>query len=279
MIVCALFVLSGSGYAEAGEPRHMTNESAYSFEEWYGLFLVQDDILKHYRKMPYVAGVELDPLETPVYYGEELFFYWADYFGLGRDSGWLNRSDVAPHVAELLRSFPDAAFRKLPNSGGVLMWDSDAGVRMYMFLSPKGYARPSGFSVLIAEKHEYADFSGLKPGDGVDAVSAIDPVGEIYGELFEILGRDSLNERAEAAGFPMSSIHYLTDGILLIEYKRNAEGEPVIDSLTYSEDYKLTNAFGLTTEYTILPADLPWEEEAEPLPVPAGGAFWVMELR
>lgn len=60
-------------------------------------------------------------------------------------------------------------------------------------------------------------------------------------------------------GYPITTVHYLTDGLLKIEYGQMTENrEPVITNIEFSEDYKMTDALGREVNYKIFDNDLPW---------------------
>ncbi len=281
LAVCVLFAFAGGrrgAFAEEGpdgtdpsEPRHGTS---YYFEEtgkeWYEVYHKAAAVLESYFKRPYVGSAENTPLaDIPVYYGDELFFYSVTgAFGIGIDSALINRSGSAPGAAALLTEFPDAAFRKMPNSDGLLVYESETGVRMFARMEYSRYAETyqclRGFTLLIKEKHEYADFAGIKVGDPIDAVCAVDPVGEIYKKL-GLLMPDNVFENDRELGFPFTGVHYLTDGLLVFEYKKNEAGELIVDSIEYCEDYKLRDhAKGRETDYRLFDCDLPYEWDGEP---------------
>ncbi|MBQ7061618.1 MAG: hypothetical protein IJM85_07530 [Clostridia bacterium] len=53
-----------------------------------------------------------------------------------------------------------------------------------------------------------------------------------------------------------STLHYLTDGVLRIDYGLDEAGDVVIAAMTYGADWKLANAGGDIIDYRILPGDL-----------------------
>ena len=56
---------------------------------------------------------------------------------------------------------------------------------------------------------------------------------------------------------PLSSVHYLTDGILRIEYAMPAEGSIVVANVEFFEDYMIPTADGKLTSHKIKDIDLP----------------------
>lgn len=59
-------------------------------------------------------------------------------------------------------------------------------------------------------------------------------------------------ELYDADGYPITTVHYLTDGLLKIEYGQMTENrEPVITNIEFSEDYKMTDALGREVNYKI----------------------------
>ncbi len=56
---------------------------------------------------------------------------------------------------------------------------------------------------------------------------------------------------------PGTSVHYLRDGILTIEYDMLENRSLVISDIQYSPDYSLTSVNGDTINYKLWDADLP----------------------
>lgn len=56
---------------------------------------------------------------------------------------------------------------------------------------------------------------------------------------------------------PVATIHSLRDGLLKIEYDIVDDNRLVVTDLIFEPNYNLTNLFGKTYHYRILPQDLP----------------------
>ena len=56
---------------------------------------------------------------------------------------------------------------------------------------------------------------------------------------------------------PVATIHYLRDGLLKIEYDIVDDNRLAVTDLIFGPNYNLTNLYGETYHYRILPQDLP----------------------
>lgn len=210
------------------------------------------------------AKADAAPLEDiPVYYEQALIYdvpvvvidyckAACEYYGSG----------TMASLQELLLCCPNTAFRKCEGRG-YLAYDTETGYRVFVFTDEAhGYKVRTGLPVILRSGSalEYADFSGLSDGDPIDSVCAVDPIAEIYkvkfSEYLEYPDPLFFNRGAERGVF-YSSIHYLTDGLLLIEYYMNDAREIVIQGMTYSADRILADRSGDNIDYTILDVDLP----------------------
>jgi hypothetical protein len=147
--------------------------------------------------------------------------------------------------------------------------DTESGYRVYY---PYKYFGKNiymiGCPMIIKDVHSYSEFTSLKIGDPIDAVNEIDPAAGLVKMIAEKESSTITPERAaqwQEQGFPYMSCHYLTDGILRINYTMDENGELFIYDMVYSEDYNLwTDSIYCTKllNYEILPCDLPpaWQE-------------------
>ena len=96
----------------------------------------------------------------------------------------------------------------------------------------------------------------LKIGDTIDKVSEIDSVASFTKIRYS---QCSPEEAAKTArrGYPLTSIHYLTDGLLKIEYEMLEDRTLAIANMIYSPDYTLNHTVGEVIDYSIEPIDLP----------------------
>lgn len=58
-------------------------------------------------------------------------------------------------------------------------------------------------------------------------------------------------------GFPCTSIHYLKDGLLKIEYEMLEDKSLVVNKIELHEDYILQDVLGNNVDYSIEKMDLP----------------------
>jgi len=105
----------------------------------------------------------------------------------------------------------------------------------------------------------YDAFSDLNLGDPIEKVEAIDSVATLHKKLIiDVWNLDPVGAENRAKyGYPCTSIHYLKDGILKIEYKMLENQDLVISDIEFSEDYTLINALDDKVDYKINEMDLP----------------------
>ena len=210
------------------------------------------------------------PLEIHVYSMDDLVYgtivsfnpIYLDYCADG-DSGWNSIITFKQRMEYGGGYIP--AFREAGDFE-YAVFDTDAGYRMFIQIQD----RPSrgktlvGSPILIKDVHSYSDFESLKIGDPIEAVAEIDPVAGVIKKAGEIhqLTRDWL-KAVRLYGWP-TSLHYLTDGVLRIEYNVDENGGMYIRSIKYSEDYVIQSAVDTSTyvNYRLIPCDLPpaWQE-------------------
>lgn len=203
--------------------------------------------------------------DIPVYSESDLFSAHSCFY-LFSDQREERDFNTAVTAAEMLMYYPGAAMRRLEDGRTYFVYDSDTGYRLFALLDTKWPTRvlPAGYYVIVKDAHSYSDFAGLKIGDGFEAVEAIDSVAGIYRKYiesmrtpFEKITAEKTNER----GYPLTSVHYLTDGLLLIEYLVNDDGELYINNMRYSADYRVTNPEYETVRYKLDEIDLPYYSE------------------
>ena len=212
--------------------------------------------------------VDSEPLNIPFYYDSDTWYPYM--FGFSYDSVAFVTRDFP--LAGLIDQYTMAAFRKTSDKKAYFVIGWENGNRWYSFLKDNNgeFAIREGFSIIINEVHAYDDFKNIKIGDTIDDVCAVDSVAELYKSWAEQawvedpeIGHDYLENISfmmkanEEKGAPFSSIHYLSDGILLFQYHRNENNEMVIKNIIYSEDYKLPDMLGREVDYRILDIDLP----------------------
>ena len=195
----------------------------------------------------------------PVYDAEDLI-YKLYFIGVDNNS-YAVLSSLPNSTDGFLTHYPGAAWRKFEDGHAYMVYDADNGYRLFIqFGKEYEYCASYGYPVLIKEQHSYADFEGLKVGDSIDKVCEIDSVGTIYKKLFsEVYCIDAQNARItrECGEGPYSSMHYLTDGILRIEYDFDEKMNATIANMVYSPDYVLSGMYDIPVNYRIAEVDLP----------------------
>ncbi len=207
------------------------------------------------------AGGE-EPLDIPVYPESALFFDVNNYgFYLGRDVAcyyYLNAGQNSTRGIQ--KRLPTSAIRLKDNGDMYSIYETDSGYRMYLFYDQsRDYAFTIGFPVVIKELLPYSDFAGLKVGDSIETVEAVDPVAGLHKKLFtEVWQINPKGAKGQAdRGYPCTSIHYLSDGLLKIEYDMPEDGVLVISGIEFAPDYILTDPIGRKVDYKIEEIDLP----------------------
>ena len=199
--------------------------------------------------------------DIPVYYEEELLFNTNGMFYLNRDACFgEGKSARVNDSGAIMAAYPTSAIRHRDDDSVYTIYDTDTGYRLYLlFSSENEYVTPVGFPLVVKEKLSYADFSELKIGDSIEQVEKIDSVaGLIKKELIDVFNVDFKGAAARAErGYPCTSIHYLTDGILKIEYTVLEDKYIVISDMEFNKDYQLISANGKTVNYKIMDIDLP----------------------
>ena len=208
-----------------------------------------------------------EKLAVPVYPDYELLLE-NTAAQLGKD-GCANRNS-GPHtlgIDYLTFMFPTDALRTASSGEEYLIFDSERGYREYVFIDRDngGIDITKGFPIVIGKLQPHSAFEGLTVGDPIEAVERIDPVAALHRQtILEVRQIHPETAKKYCVGFnALASVHYLTDGILKIEYEMPEEGRLVISNLIYSPDYTLTHFHDIEMCYRIEPIDLP-ERDAEP---------------
>lgn len=135
-----------------------------------------------------------------------------------------------------------------------MIFDTDAGVRMYLFISKeKSKNNVDGFPIIMQKALSYKDFSGIVIGDSINRVGEVDPIMSIYIHRFNLIS-DGFLDGYTKRGAPPTSVHILKDGVLKVEYKRSADKDYEIVNMTYKNDFILEGLNG-KTDYRIALAD------------------------
>ena len=220
---------------------------------------IPDETFAPAETKPGVGGEEL--LDIPVYSESDLFFNLNnDGFYLGRDVAcYYNLNAGQNSTRGIQKRIPTSAIRLKDNGDMYSIYETD-GYRMYLFYDRNlDYAFTIGFPVVVKELLQFSDFAGLKVGDSIETVEAVDPVAGLYRKLLtEVWQLDAKGAKGQAAyGYPCTSIHYLSDGLLKIEYDMPEDGVLVISGIEFAPDYILTDPIGRKVDYKIEEKDLP----------------------
>ena len=212
----------------------------------------------------YITDANAKLEKVPYYSFEQLLFNKRnDTFRLGRDSSEEEYGNKSSHISSLLKECPTEVMRERQDGSRYLVYDTDDNCRLFLMLSNnKVFPLPLnvGFPVIYKNKLSYSDFKDIKPGDTIAKVSEIDDICELYTRTwfdFCHISSESFKIHGEKMQC-FSTIHYLTDGLLRIEYgELNEEGVPVVKSVTLYPDYIMETYTGKMLDYTINPLDLP----------------------
>lgn len=199
--------------------------------------------------------------DIPVYSEKELLFETNGLFFLGRDAGFYYGTNARLNEAgAILATYPTSAIRLNDNGSYYTIYETDSGYRLYLFFDKNNsFTTPVGFPVIIKRVLSFSDFSNLDIGDPIEVVEIIDPVATLHKKVItdvwelEVKGATYFAEQ----GYPCTSIHYLKDGLLRIEYDMLDNGALVVSKIELNEDYVLTDVLGNEIDYTIDEMDLP----------------------
>lgn len=201
----------------------------------------------------------LEPLEAPVYNADELL----SALGINRIVADFCCAIYPVDLSYILNIAPTEAQRKINQNKGYIFYETEEGYRLYIFYDSKFMSDEEphcvGFPVYVKELHSFAEFANLKIGDTIDDVALIDPAACRIRDSG--LGQ-SYYHSCIANNMPMASFHYLSNGVLKIEYDMNDEGVIYIINIVYSPNYRLMSTKGKSTKeyavvYKIYPEDLP----------------------
>ena len=208
---------------------------------------------------------EVEELDLPLYEAEELMYNTNGAFYIGRDCAMYRGSvNTRPYTNSILNSFPTEAIRQRDENSMYFIYQSD--FYLYLFFSEEngdpdwdGLNTPIGYPIVIQKMLSYEEFAGVQVGDGVEKLREIDPVIEIYEKMFfdHFTWNTYAAEHHRKNNDPISSVHYLKDGLLKIEYDIMDDTQLVVENIILNENYDLTNLYGETYNYRILPQDLP----------------------
>ena len=202
------------------------------------------------------------PFETiPVYKEEDILFKTDGLFYLSRDSSFYDGQSARQNfTGTILQAYPTDAIREKSKNLLYFVYDTDTGYRLFLFFDEHDeLTSPSGFPVVIKELLTYTAFDELNIGDSIEKVENIDPVTTLHKkQIIDVWDLDPVGAEFHAQnGYPCTSIHYLQDGILKIEYKMLENRDMIISDIEFNKDFMLTGATGYRLDYKISELDLP----------------------
>ena len=201
----------------------------------------------------------LESLDIPVY-NESLLLYSDGVIEFGYDSSLIHFMSAATRTLELcLKAYPTNAVRERADGLAYAVYDTDTGYRVYRFYTDgtkNGLA--TGFVIVINKEKilSYNDFKDVKVGDSILVVETIDSVATLHKKARGDLEPIAVEKLAKM-GMPWTTVHYLTDGILKINYTSPEKGTFLVSEIIYDENYNITGQDGIVVNYKIEDIDLP----------------------
>lgn len=207
--------------------------------------------------------------DIPIYYEEDLLFDTQTcQFDLYQDiqCNWDTGHGFYP--AYMYVCMPDIRIRRIDEVHSYAVADTDSGYRLFIplfDLAERAKGIPHGWPLVIGEVHSSADFESIGPGSTIEEVAAVDPVAELYRRLIVdyrgITPEFFAAHAAEFENYPLTSLHYLSDGLLKLEYEITGNGQLVVKSRFISSNRELACGHIYPAQspavYSIDPNDLP----------------------
>ena len=205
---------------------------------------------------------EYEELLIPVYEEYDLLYDTNGVYWLGIDGALFRYQNAGQmHTDGIIHSYPTEAIRQRDETTRYFIYESDTSKRLYLFFTKNSmdYGTLVGYPMIISQVHSYSDFQSLKQGDDMSKVEEIDDITSCYRYMFdEFYHMNSVGaENRIKDGYPLTSVHYLNDGILMIEWTMDDDTYYKIHDIKYDKDYNYTNMYGETDNYRILDQDLP----------------------
>ena len=259
LIIALLFSACANAADTTSEPTttppepQSRRELSWSEDPWDDFDVVLD-------KIGTPQGSESE-LEIPVYYENELLFKTDGLFFLNRDACFYEGQNMRQnYTGALLEAYPTSAIRSRDRDNIYFVYMTDTGYRLYLFASSDNdFQTPVGFPVVIGKLLSYDDFKDIKVGDGIEKVEAVDSVANLHKKLIvDLWDLEPVAARKFAEeGYPCTTIHYLKDGILKIEYEMQADQNLVVSNVVFNKEFQIESANGKVVNYKIADIDLP----------------------
>ncbi len=207
------------------------------------------------------------PLDVPVYCYVDLFYSSAgNTYRLGLDSSYGHILNSEPgndfhSAANHLSRAPTNAIRIREDGTSYAIYDADAGYRLYLsFMTPD---RPflAGYPIVVSKYKEMLsqdNFKSVQIGDPIEEVESIDSIATIHKNAIHYMNLSpKFFENQIEKGNPVVSVHYLKDGLLIIEYTMVEAPNIIVSKISFYEDYVVPTADGKMTSHKIKDIDLP----------------------
>ena len=251
-VIAVVFVLTSAVVVLAASNPNTRNMLDWNNNPWKDF----DEVLDQ-------KGVKVNESEkmvVPVYYETDLLFETDGMYYLNRDANFYSGLNSRPNDSSaILAAYPTDALRVRSDQSSYAVYETDKGIRLYLFFGADELSTTVGFPIVINKLLSYADFNDIDVGDSIDDIAAIDDVTELYKRTFFDIwqlnyeGAKSLSE----LGHPCATLHYLKDGILKIEYEMQEDQSLVVSKIIFNEEFKLECADGKVVDHKIEDIDLP----------------------
>lgn len=143
--------------------------------------------------------------------------------------------------------------RKVNNQRMYTIHKTDSNGLFYSFFEGENVSDGSWLynTVYSCKKLNKSDFNNVKIGDAISKIEQINPCTTLWSDLAQ---------KNELESFEESVL--LTDGLLLIGYKKGSNSMYCVTDIQYHEDFKITKTFSnigaIVYDYSILPQDYPY---------------------
>ena len=269
LLFIAIFIFISDRYGDKFLPIKLDVEKIETVEISYDKPVIIEEPRPYQQLHEYVEYIESrkadfygEPIKNiPVYRYEDMMFTTENGVRIiiGRDNGYYRiGGEIHSPAFRIFSVCPTDAIRESSAGESVYaVYDTDIGVRMYLFFSKEKnkYLVVDGFPIIMSKALEYGDFADVKIGDSSEKVQNIDPITSLHTRHWDDCPEDLINIYIEEDAGP-TSVHLLKDGILKFEYNRIESGEYEIIDMEYNEDFILTGLDGETC-YKISELDYP----------------------